>query len=77
MNRYRVTVSLKTGTLTPFYMNSECDKIEMLQLLGKAREVISILDVRDLNSAAINNYVMATGVHDRVLAICDHIGLVM
>lgn len=47
MNRYRVTVSLKTGTLTPFYMNSECDKIEMLQLLSKAREVISILDVDD------------------------------
>lgn len=35
------------------------------------------VDVRDLNSAVINNYVMATGVHDRVLAICDHIGLVM
>lgn len=47
MDRYRVTVSLKTGTLTPFYMNSECDKIEMLQLLSKAREVISILDVDD------------------------------
>lgn len=47
MNRYRVTVSLKTGILTPFYMNSECDKIEMLQLLSKAREVISILDVDD------------------------------
>ena len=48
MNCYRVTVFLKTGTLAPFYMNSECDKIEMLQLLGKAREVISILDVDDI-----------------------------
>lgn len=47
MNRYRVTVSLKTGALTPFYMKSDCDKIEMLQLLSKAREVISILDVDD------------------------------
>lgn len=47
MNRYRVTVSLKMGISTPFYMKSECDKIEMLQLLGKAREVISILDVDD------------------------------
>lgn len=47
MNRYRVTVSLKMGTSMTFYMNSECDKIEMLQLLGKAREVISILDVDD------------------------------
>lgn len=35
------------------------------------------IDVHDLNSAVINNCVMATGVHDRVLAICDHIGLVM
>lgn len=48
MNRYLVTVSLKTGELTTFYMNSECDKIEMLELLGKAREVISILDVDDI-----------------------------
>lgn len=47
MNRYLVTVSLKTGELTTFYMNSECDKIEILKLLGKAREVISILDVDD------------------------------
>ena len=47
MNRYFVTISLKTGELTTFYMNSECDKIEMLELLGKAREVISILDVDD------------------------------
>ena len=47
MNRYLVTVSLKTGELTTFYMNSECDEIEMLELLGKAREVISILDVDD------------------------------
>lgn len=47
MNRYLVTVSLKTGELTTFYMDSECDKIEMLELLGKAREVISILDVDD------------------------------
>lgn len=47
MNRYRVTVSLKTGTLTPFYMKSDCDKIEMLQILSKGREVISILDVDD------------------------------
>lgn len=47
MNRYLVTASLKTGELTTFYMNSECDKIEMLELLGKAREVISILDVDD------------------------------
>ena len=47
MNRYLVTVSLKTGELTAFYMNSECDKIEILKLLGKAREVISILDVDD------------------------------
>lgn len=45
MNCYLVTVSLKTGELTTFYMNSECDKIAMLQLLGKAKEVISILDV--------------------------------
>lgn len=35
------------------------------------------VDVRDLNSATINNYVMATGVRDRVQAICDHIGIVM
>lgn len=35
------------------------------------------VDVRDLNSATINNCAMATGVHARVLAICDHIGLVM
>lgn len=47
MNCYRVTVSLKTGTLTSFYVNSECDKTEILELLGKAREVISILDVDD------------------------------
>ena len=47
MNRYLVTVSLKTGELTTFYMNSECDKNEMLELLGKARNVISILDVDD------------------------------
>lgn len=47
MNRYLVTVSLKTGELTTFYMNSECDKIEILKLLGKAREIISILDVDD------------------------------
>ena len=47
MNRYFVTISLTTGELTTFYMNSECDKIEMLELLGKAREVISILDVDD------------------------------
>ena len=47
MNRYRVTVSLKTGELTTFYMNGECDKNEMLELLGKARKVISILDVDD------------------------------
>ena len=47
MNRYLVTVSLKTGELTTFYMNSECDKIEILKLLDKAREVISILDVDD------------------------------
>ena len=47
MNRYLVTVSLKTGELTTFYMNSECDKIEILKLLGKAREAISILDVDD------------------------------
>lgn len=47
MNRYRVTVSLKTGTLTPFYMKSDCDKIEMLQILSKGREVINILDVDD------------------------------
>ena len=47
MNCYRVTVSLKTGELTTFYMNSECNKNEMLELLGKARRVISILDVDD------------------------------
>lgn len=56
MNRYLVTVSLKTGELTTFYMNSECDehsersfdcKIEILKLLGKVREAISILDVDD------------------------------
>ena len=47
MNRYLVTVSLKTGELTTFYVNSECDKIEILKLLGKARAVISILDVDD------------------------------
>ena len=47
MNRYLVTVSLKTGELTTFYMNNECDKIEILKLLGKARKVISILDVDD------------------------------
>lgn len=47
MNRYLVTVSLKTGELTTFYMDSECDKIEMLELLGKAKRVISILDVDD------------------------------
>ena len=56
MNRYLVTVSLKTGELTTFYMNSECDehperpfdcKIKIMKLLGKAREVISILDVDD------------------------------
>ena len=47
MNRYLVTASLKTGELTTFYMNSECDKIEMLELLGKVREVISIIDVDD------------------------------
>lgn len=47
MNRYYVTVFLKMGTVETFYMNSECNKIEMLQLLGKAREVISILDVDD------------------------------
>lgn len=47
MNRYLVTVSLKTGELTTFYMNGECDKIEIMKLLGKAIEVISILDVDD------------------------------
>lgn len=47
MNRYRVTVSLKMGTLTTFYMKSDCDKIEMLRLLSKGREVINILDVDD------------------------------
>ena len=57
MNCYRVTVSLKTGTLAPFYMNSECDKIEMLQLLGKAREVISIVaeDITEYNKTPINH----------------------
>ena len=47
MNRYLVTVSLKTGELTTFYINSECDKIEIMELLGKAIEVISIIDVDD------------------------------
>ena len=47
MNRYRVTVSLKMGTLTTLYMKSDCDKIEVLQLLSKGREVINILDVDD------------------------------
>lgn len=47
MNRYRVTVSLKTGTLTSFYMKSDCDKIEMLQILSKGKDLINILDVDD------------------------------
>lgn len=47
MNLYRVTVSLKMGTSTTFYMKSDCDKIEMLQILSKGREVINILDVDD------------------------------
>lgn len=47
MNRYYVTVFLKMGTVETFYMKSDCDKIEMLQLLSKGREVINILDVDD------------------------------
>lgn len=35
------------------------------------------IDVRDLDSATTNNYIMAQGVRDRVQMICDHIGLVM
>jgi len=47
MNRYRVTVSLKMGTLETFYMDSDCSTAEMLQILGKAKEVISFLDTDD------------------------------
>lgn len=35
------------------------------------------INVCDLNSAVINNYIMALGVRDRVQVICDRIGVVM
>lgn len=47
MNRYRVVVSMKMGTFSTFYMESECSKAEILQILAKAKEVISFLDADD------------------------------
>lgn len=35
----------------------------------------SIIDVHDLDSATSNNRNMAQAIHDRVLMVCDHIGL--
>lgn len=35
------------------------------------------VDVRDLDSATVNNYIMAQGINDRVQVICDRIGLDM
>lgn len=47
MNRYRVVVSLKMGDIHDFYINSECSKAEMLQILAKASRVISFQDTDD------------------------------
>lgn len=37
----------------------------------------SIVDVRDLDSATSNNCNMAQAIHDRVMMVCEHIGLVL
>lgn len=47
MNRYRVVVSLKMGDIHDFYINSECSKAEMLQILAKASRVINFQDTDD------------------------------
>lgn len=47
MNRYRVVVSLKMGDIHDFYINSECSKAEMLQILAKASRVINFYDTDD------------------------------
>lgn len=47
MKRYRVVVSMKMGTFATFYINSDCSKADMLQILAKANKVINFLDTDD------------------------------
>lgn len=47
MNRYRVVVSMKMGVIYDFYINSDCSKAEMLQILAKGSRVINFHDTDD------------------------------
>lgn len=47
MNRCRVVVSLVMGDIHDFYINSDCSKAEMLQILAKGGRVINFHDTDD------------------------------